>query len=216
MNIFIHQFGISSCLNTKPEQQQILVPLPCDRADGAWYPLSSCSVCWSDGWLMCWNIRGPSKITRTDQDGQWSIILKLWARSVNKSTKTLKVREKRQTKTPSGYKIYTRAENAHMNSDPEFRVPDLGHAKVPPSARKKTSLYVPRSEWYQYSQRSQWSSSSRKLGASLWTNGPATNCSSQPFTSRCGSRSCGDSGPQTLHLYMKSKASQHQCDLINW
>ena len=81
---------------------------------------------------------------------------------------------------------------------------------------KKTSLHVPRSEWYQYSQRSQWSSFSRKLGASLWTNGSATNCSSQPLTRRCGSRSCRDSGPQTLHLYMKSKASQHQCDLINW
>ena len=75
---------------------------------------------------------------------------------------------------------------------------------------------MPRSEWYQYSQRSQWSSFSRKLGASLWTNGSATNCSSQPLTRRCGSRSCRDSGPQTLHLYMKSKASQHQCDLINW
>lgn len=87
-----------------------------------------------------------------------------------------------------------------MNSDPEFRAPDFGHAKVPPCARKKTSLHVPRSEWYQYSQRSQWSSFSRKLGASLWTNGSATNCSSQPLTSRCGSRSCRDSGPQTLHL----------------
>ena len=120
MNIFIHQFGISSRLSTKPEQQQILVPLPCDRADGAWrVPVIFLQmfVGVMDGWCVK-NIRGPNKITTT--------------RSVDKSTKTLKVREKRPTKTPSGYKIYAR-----MNSDPELRVPDFGHAKVPPCARKK-------------------------------------------------------------------------------
>lgn len=29
-----------------------------------------------------------------------------------------------------------------MNSDPEFRVPDFGHAKVPPCAKKKKTRYT--------------------------------------------------------------------------
>ena len=97
------------------------------------YPLFSCR-CLLEWWMVdVLKYSGPKQdLTRTDQDGQWSIILKLSARSVDKSTKTLKVREKRPTKAPSRYKIYP-----HMNSDPEFRVPDFGHAKVPPCARKK-------------------------------------------------------------------------------